>query len=111
MSKKLDNILFPNYNKSILNIPSTVLNLFGASVHHNLSINKSLFKKSNNWDRVILFLIDGFGVKQWKKHKDNPKLAQLSKNTYFNTIHSIYPSETAAAVASIHTGLSPQKHV
>lgn len=104
-----DSIVYPNYKNSLINIPYSVQDIFGISSNRKLS-QDSFPYQSKNWDRVIVFLIDGFGMKPWKKYKDHPVLYKLYHKGFFTDLTSIYPSETAAAMTTFHTGLYPKEH-
>ena len=60
-------IIFPDYNNSILNFSCSILNHFGAKVHHNtLPYVDSILKK--NFKNVVVILLDGLGINILEKH-------------------------------------------
>ncbi|WP_276252741.1 alkaline phosphatase family protein [Halomontanus rarus] len=62
-------------------------------------------------DRVVVFLIDGFGFEGWKRlTATNPLLERVTERGTVTPLTSIYPSETAAAITTFHTGTQPAEH-
>lgn len=97
-------IKYPDYDKSILSIASSVLNFFGANdcTHQTLSELDELLSK--NYKNVIVMLFDGMGSSILKEH--------LAENDFLRRHHimdisSVYPSTTVAAVTAIESGYSP----
>jgi predicted AlkP superfamily pyrophosphatase or phosphodiesterase len=61
--------------------------------------------KSDNYDAVVLFLIDGFGWRFFERFQDAPFLQRIAKHGSVEKITSQFPSTTAAHLTTIHTGL------
>jgi len=102
----------PRYDGvSIANIPETVAKLFGARATRPLSDqNLSKFAGTEN---VVLLLLDGFGSAQLRFARDTYGLSSFER-LFSNALHlqitSTFPSTTSSAMASLHTGLTPQEH-
>ena len=97
-------IKYPEYNRSILSVASSVLNHFGVKdcPHKSLPEFDKLLNK--NHKNVIVMLFDGLGVSAINEH--------LSENDFLRKhfvcpISSVYPSTTVAATTSIQSGYSP----
>lgn len=97
-------ITYPNYDKSILSIASSVLNHFGVKdcQHKTLPEFDELLNK--DYKNVIVMLFDGLGVSAINEH--------LSENDFLRKhfvcpISSVFPSTTVAATTSIESGYSP----
>jgi len=61
-------------------------------------------------DKIIVILVDGFGFSLWKKFSHLPFIKTLHSHQAVIPISAVFPSTTAAALATIHTGLSPLEH-
>ncbi|MFC6717573.1 alkaline phosphatase family protein [Natrialbaceae archaeon GCM10025810] len=62
------------------------------------------------FDRVLLLLVDGFGLAYWRRFADHPLLERFEEVGTVSPLTSIYPSETAAALTTLHTGRLPASH-
>src|SRR5215216_3085222 len=80
----------PRYDQGgFAGIPTRVVNAFA----------------SNNYDAVVLFLIDGFGWRFFERFQDAPFLQRIAKQGSVEKLTSQFPSTTAAHLTTIHTGL------
>src|SRR5215211_4508497 len=61
---------------------------------------------SQNYDAVVLFLIDGFGWRFFERFQDAPFIQRIAKHCNIEKLTSQFPSTTAAHLTTIHTGLS-----
>lgn len=97
-------ITYPNYDRSILSIASSVLNHFGVKdcQHKTLPEFDELLKK--DYKNIIVMLFDGLGTSSLNYHlKENDFL----RNHCVTDISSVFPSTTVAATTSILSGYSP----
>ncbi|RMF55538.1 hypothetical protein D6745_02050 [Candidatus Woesearchaeota archaeon] len=96
-------MVLPDYNKSIVNLMSSVMSGFGSrSIYKNLEeIPSKELKKSKN---VVLLVIDGLGYNYLSK-----KSSFLRDNLKCR-ITSVFPSTTASAITTFLTGTAPQQH-
>lgn len=97
------NICFPNYDRSILSISSSILKNYDVkSNYKSLSeLDNILSKKYKN---VIFLILDCLGTDIIEKNLDENSL--LRKNIV-TSVTSVYPPTTAAATTAFHSGLSP----
>ncbi len=110
--KKIDkNFLLPNYEGySLYNIVYTVFQILGIKTSRK-TLNFDLEKFINKDNKVIFFLVDGFGYNQYKNlEKDIPFLQLLSSRGKVFPVTSGFPSTTAASLTTIATGLTPREH-
>lgn len=67
-----------------------------------------------DYDRVCHVLVDGFGYEQWRREVAADRapewLADLAGTARVTPLTSVYPSETAAAITTVHTGRTPAEH-
>ncbi len=62
-------------------------------------------------EKVIVLLLDGFGYRQWEKNVDRHAfLGRIAERGTVAPLSSVFPATTAAALTTIHTGLTPQEH-
>lgn len=111
--RKQGEFIYPFYESYCFsNIPSAILYLFGLQKTSPLSgiLDKADITQTNS-KKVILFLIDGFGYKQWLKYADKYEfLKRFTKKGVVAPVTTVFPSTTAAALTTIHSGLTPQEH-
>lgn len=102
----------PRYDgASIANIPETVAKLLGVRASRPLR-DERLAKYSGS-ENVVLLLLDGFGASQLRYSRERqglPSFESLFAAADFVPITSVFPSTTSSAMASLHTGLTPQEH-
>ncbi len=97
-----ENTLFPDYNHSILNLITSILNHHGVeNGHTSLPMVDQLLQK--DYQNVVLLILDGMG--------DNV-LRTLSPHGFFSehkedVITSVFPSTTAAALTVYYSGKAP----
>ena len=108
MNKIKENIIYPDYNNSVLNLISTILFSLGISPNHNTlrQINLNELKSKKN---IVLILFDGLGYKFLKKYsKKNPK--NILNNNILDKLTSVFPSTTTAVITSLLTEKTPLEH-
>lgn len=107
----MDKFVYPEYDgKSLLNIPSTILSLFGGSPFKK-TLLKNFYQNAEGAEKIILFLIDGLGFNLFQKATlEYPFFQNLKKNGFTSSITTVFPSTTAAALNSLYSGLSPFEH-
>ncbi|MFB6211557.1 MAG: alkaline phosphatase family protein [Halobacteriales archaeon] len=106
-----DGRLLPAYDDyCFANVPGTIGELFGVQMSRSLpadvfDIDPTEFK------HVVLLLLDGLGLPHWQRDRAaEPLLRTLTANGRVTPLTSIYPSETAAAITTLHTGRTPVEH-
>ena len=110
-SKEKNGFLYPQYDGySLYNIISTIFDLLEIkNIKTPLSINLEKYKNKNN--KIVFFLVDGFGFNQYKNLLDRIDfLKTLSIKGFVYPITSGFPSTTSASLTTIATGLTPQQH-
>lgn len=100
-------IRYPNYDRSILSIASSVLNYYGADdcKHSTLKELDNMLKK--NYKNVVVMLFDGMGVDAINYHL---KEDDFLRKHFVCPISSVFPPTTTAATTSIQSGYSPIEH-
>ena len=95
-------ILFPDYNHSILNLITSILKYYKVSTQYNTleKIDQFLEKQYKN---IVLVILDGMGENI---------LRQISPDGIFSQnkidcITSVFPSTTAAAMTTYYSGKPP----
>ncbi len=96
-------MIYPNYKNSIVNVSSAILESFDIKpIYTPLKQLKNL----QEYENIILLIIDGLGYEYLKK---NGKNSFLQKH-FVRPITSVFPSTTSAATTALETGVAPQQH-
>lgn len=100
---------YESYN--FANIPGTIEDLIGEESGRRLPEDVLEGIDTEGVNNVALVFVDAFGFTQWERYGHDldffNKVIEEGKVTPLTTI---FPSETAAAVTTINTGLTPQEH-
>jgi predicted AlkP superfamily pyrophosphatase or phosphodiesterase len=95
----------PQYkNYCFANIPSFIFDQLNQT-HFSKLPKDVIFDKNKNYQKIIFFLIDGFGWRFFEKYQNHPFFKFIEKNGVISKLTSQFPSTTAAHVTCIHTGL------
>ena len=93
-----ENLVTPDYEKSIVGVPNWILKNFGIrEIHHSIDLPVG-------FEKIVLIIIDALGYKNLEKLKTKGVFSQPS------VINSTFPSTTATALSSIFTGYLPAEH-
>ena len=87
------------------NINSLIEYCLGINNHSHLP-QDVLGNSSGNYEKIILFFIDGFGWRFVDKFWSHPFFKKIKNKGIISKITSQFPSTTAAHVTKIHTGLT-----
>ena len=98
--------VYPNYNRSILGIPNSLLRYYGAKTHHP-SLPMLDQYLGRDYQNVILIILDGMGVDMMKH---NLSCLSFLRRHIRMQITSVFPSTTVAATTAYYSGLSPIEH-
>lgn len=102
-------LVLPLYDSYCLsNIHGTVMSLFGK---REGGLPGDVFDgvSTEGVENVVLFVFDGFGLNEWRRHSDG-FVGALSSRGRVTQITSTFPSTTSTALTTISTGLTPQQH-
>ncbi|MGA2489901.1 MAG: alkaline phosphatase family protein [Anaerolineales bacterium] len=89
------NFIKPRYDAGgFASLPQTILELLS----------------SNQYDAVVLFLIDSFGWRFFDKFQDSPFLQQITQAGTVTKLTSQFPSTTTAHITTIHTSMPVGQH-
>ena len=96
----------PDYENGLVNLSNSILRGFGARLRHKSlpGLDETLDK---GFQTVVLILLDGMGTDALTRHL--PKKSFLRRHQ-LQTISSVFPPTTTAALTSIETGLTPMEH-
>lgn len=97
-------IQYPNYDRSILSIASSVLKHFNVKdcQHKTLAEFDALLSK--DYKNIIVMLFDGMGVSALEEHLDE---SSFLRQHFVCSVSSVFPSTTVAATTAISSGYSP----
>jgi hypothetical protein len=112
MEKMKGEFIYPSYEKYCFSsIPSTISKIFNIKIKRPALPQELYETKIKNANKVILFLVDGFGYNQWLRHSKEFRLFDsFNRKGIISPITAIFPSTTAAAITTMNTGLTPQEH-
>lgn len=98
--------LYPDYRRfGLSTLPSTVLSLFAGP-----PTPLRTFCPKGEPRNVVLLVIDGFGYDHWEKYSSLPFLRRMTERGTVVPITTVFPSSTAPALTTLHTGLPPARH-
>jgi len=99
----MPNIIFPDYDNSLLNITSSILKHYNVNLGYKSleGLDKILAK---NYKNIVLYLVDAMGSKILEKHLSSD--AFVVKNRIAD-LTTVFPSTTVAATTTAITGLPP----
>lgn len=98
----MSEIKYPDYNNSILNLITSILKHYNVESKH--STLKSLDDRLNkNYKNVVFLILDGMGEHILKNVSENG----FFRNNEVNSITSVYPSTTTAALTTYYSGKPP----
>ena len=99
----MKNLVFPNYQHSLLNITSSILKYYHVDLGYPTlnNLDQALLKQPKN---IVYILIDALGSEILKKHQD---VADCLINHQIDTLTTVFPSTTTSATTSALTGLPP----
>lgn len=98
---------YPDYEKSLVNLSSSILKEFGISSNYSTLRRIDKLFREENYSNVIVLLYDGLGTKIMNKHLD--KNSFLLKNR-MSDISSVVPATTMAATTSLISAKTPYEH-
>lgn len=106
-----DGAIWPAYGGyCFAGVPHTVADLLGADTGRGLPADV-LPPRFRDPGIVLVVVLDGFGLTHWKRDLENqPLLRRLTERGRVTPLTSVYPSETAAALTTFHTGVLPASH-
>jgi len=97
------NIVYPDYNHSILNIINSILKKYNVETGHNsLKILDDIIEEKK-YKTIALIILDGLGNNLLVKHS---KDGILNKNKV-DVVTSVFPSTTTAAMTTYYSGKTP----
>jgi hypothetical protein len=110
--------LFPAYEDYCFgNVPGTLTSALGVPTGRRRlpddvygGVDGVAADDSRDVDYVVVFLVDGFGLAQWRDHRDHSVVRAVEQSTTVTPLTSVFPSETAAAITTFNTGAYPAEH-
>ena len=107
-------MLYPCYESYCLcKLPSAVLALLGVPQpeHALLKLVQDIVAPRRHASKVVVILIDGFGWQQWLQYAGRYDFFnRVTARGVVAPITTVFPSTTAAALTTVHSGLTPQEH-
>lgn len=106
-----DGYVFPDYEAGCFaDIPHGALSLLSDRFENALP-ERVFADTQTDVEHVVVLVIDGLGWDQFRRDRaDATFLDRLAEHATVSPLTSIYPSETAAAITSVNTGVTPIEH-
>lgn len=110
--KQRGSLLYPFYGRySLAELPHTVLSIFGIPQTREKLHIELPSHHLNGIENVVVLFVDGLGYKHFLQAAQQfPLFKRLSQKGEVFPLTTVYPSTTAAALTTMHTGLTPQEH-
>jgi len=107
-----DGYVFPAYgDRCFADVTDSALSLLSPRFDRELPDSAFDGLLGGDIENVVLLVIDGFGLDQWERLQGElPLLGGFDESGTVTPLTSTYPSETAAAITTLHTGLLPAEH-
>ncbi|MFC7199320.1 alkaline phosphatase family protein [Halospeciosus flavus] len=110
--------VFPDYGGyCFAGVPGTALSALDAAPEDVPTLPGDVFAgvDTEGVENVVVLLVDGFGYDQWCRAEDTDYLettllGRLSERGTVTPLTACFPSETAAAVPTVHTGQYAAEH-
>ena len=104
--------VFPAYrDRCFADATESALSLLSADFDRHLPDEAFADILDDEIQNVVLLVVDGLGLDQWTRLRDElPLLDTFETDGTVTPLTSTYPSETAAAITTLHTGLLPAEH-
>lgn len=105
----------PTYRDfGVANVPDAIAGVLGAEADERLpatAIAPAVDAGEAPIDHVVMVVVDGFGWNRYRALRGELEpLATLDERARTVPLTSTYPSETAAAMVTLYTGLQPVEH-
>lgn len=109
--RERDGYVYPDYDGySFHRVVPTALSALDAAVGPTLP-GDVFDGVETDVDRVLFVLLDGFGDSLWREHApDHVFLRRLGERGTVTPLTSVFPSETAAAIPSMHAATTAARH-
>ncbi len=95
-------IVYPDYNNSILNLITSILKYYNVQSKHT-SLEVLDQKLKNNYKNIVFIVLDGMGEQILK----NASPDGFFRDNEIQCITSVYPSTTTAALTTYYSGKPP----
>jgi predicted AlkP superfamily pyrophosphatase or phosphodiesterase len=106
-----DGYVFPDYDGyCFASVPETLLSLVSDEFDHRLP-GDVFDGVDTDVSQVVVVLLDGLGWDQWQRDSNTaPLLDRFDRHGAVSPLTTVYPSETAAAITTFHSGQPPSQH-
>lgn len=98
----MSNIIYPDYDNSILNLITSFLNYYNVETKHK-SLKELDEKLNKKYKNIVFIILDGMGSHILEKTSPNG----IFEKNKIKTITSVYPSTTTAALTTYYSGKPP----
>lgn len=101
-----DKLVMPRYERSIVNLMASIMEHYGVkSTYRTIKELDQELKK--NYKNLLLMVFDGMGSRALDHHLEDDCFMMMHRK---ESIQSVFPPTTTAAMTSYYTGVSPAEH-
>lgn len=97
---------YPDYTRCPINIVSSIRKYYKTASAYP-SLPKLDAELGKNYKNVVLMVLDGLGTNMLER---NLSASSFLRKRCVDSLTSVFPSTTAAAMTSYYTGVSPNQH-
>jgi hypothetical protein len=103
--------LLPDYGGyCFADVPATAAGVLGVDLGPTLP-GDVFDGVDTDVENVVVVLVDGLGFDCWRRdHADHALFDAVTREGVVTPLTSVFPSETSAAMVTVHTGLTPAEH-
>lgn len=102
----MQNIVFPDYNCSIMNTISTILNHYGIKSNYE-TVEELKMMLNSPYQNIVFMIFDGMGTDMLNQ---NLQPTDFINQHIKKELTSVFPSTTTAAMTAYYSGQSPNEH-
>lgn len=104
-------LFYPDPRYNFGRIPATIERALGLKPSFGEPLPEPAFRQSGVSSKVILLLVDGFGLRFFEKFRDElPFLRRFAERGVVSALSSQFPSTTAAHITTLHYGQPLSQH-
>lgn len=109
-----DGFLWPDYQEyGLPNLSATLLRLLGAGNDAHSPLPSPIWEPYQGIQRIILLVVDALGYGHFQRvarQLPDVALSPSAGTGRFLPLTSVFPSTTATALSTLHSGLEPAEH-
>lgn len=103
--------VYPDYGDTCLtHVHHAILSVFTGRCEAQHDLCQAVLRRAARCSTVVLFFLDGFGLDLVQRHAGAPLVQAFTHAGAIYPLTTVFPSTTAAALASFYSGRTPLEH-